>query len=117
MAARRPADAAVLAAALALAVAAPAHAFEFEFAGGEVTGYLDTTLSFGSLWRMQGRNPGLIAIANGGTSRDPNADDGNLNYDKGDLVSLAFKRHGRLPAQVPRFRRVRARHLFLRQGR
>ena len=90
MAARRPADAAVLAATLALAVAAPAHAFEFEFAGGEVTGYLDTTLSVGSLWRMQGRNPGLIAIANGGTSRDPNADDGNLNYDKGDLVSLAF---------------------------
>ncbi len=90
MAARRPADAAVLAATLALAVAAPAHAFEFNFADGEVNGYLDTTLSFGSLWRMQGRNPGLIAIANGGTSRNPNADDGNLNYDKGDLVSLAL---------------------------
>ncbi len=80
----------MLAATLALAVAAPAPAFEYSFADGEVTGYLDTTLSVGSLWRTQGRNPGLIAIANGGTSRDPNADDGNLNYDKGDLVSLAL---------------------------
>ena len=39
---------------------------------------------------MQGRNPGLIAIANGGTARSANGDDGNLNYAKGDLVSLAF---------------------------
>ena len=90
MAAQRSADAAALVATLALALAAPAHAFEFSFAGDQVTGYLDTTLSVGSLWRMQGRNPGLIAIANGGTSRDPNADDGDLNYSKGDLVSLAF---------------------------
>lgn len=63
----------------------------FEFAHGELTGNLDTTLSVGAMWRMQGRDPGLIAIANGGTSRDPNADEGTLNYDKGDLVSLAAK--------------------------
>ena len=81
----------VLAAALAAALSAPAHAFQFESASGEVTGYLDTTVSFGALWRMQGRDPSLIAITNGGTSRDPNADDGNLNYGKGDLVSLAAK--------------------------
>jgi len=90
MAARRPADAAALAATLALAVAAPAHAFEFDFAGGDVNGFLDTTISVGSIWRTQSRNPGLIAIANGGTSRDPNADDGDLNYRKGELVSLAL---------------------------
>ena len=90
MDARRRANTAMLAATLALAAAAPADAFEFSFKDGEVNGYLDTTLSFGALWRMQGRNPGLIAIANGGTSRNPNTDDGNLNYDKGDLVSLAF---------------------------
>jgi hypothetical protein len=41
-----------------------------------VTGRLDTTLSVGSIWRMQGRNPNLIAIANGGTARSPNGDDG-----------------------------------------
>ncbi len=40
---------------------------------------------------MQGRDPGLIAIVNGGTSRDPNADDGNLNYKNGENVSLAAK--------------------------
>ena len=56
----------------------------------QVNGYLDTTISVGSIWRMQGRNAGLIAIANGGTSRTVNADDGNLNYERGDLVSLAL---------------------------
>jgi hypothetical protein len=81
----------VLAAALAVAVGAPAHAFEFKSETGEVTGYFDTTVSFGALWRMQSRNPSLIAIVNGGTSRDPNTDDGDLNYDRGDLVSLAAK--------------------------
>ena len=90
MATRRPADAAVLAVTLALAAAMPAHAFEFDFAGGAVNGYLDTTISVGSIWRMQGRNAGLIGIANGGTSRTVNADDGNLNYERGDLVSLAL---------------------------
>ena len=90
MARRRHVEAATLVATLALAAWTPASAFEFSYAGGEVTGRLDTTLSVGSIWRMQSRNPNLIAIANGGTSRDPNADDGNLNYEKGDLVSLAF---------------------------
>ena len=81
----------VLAAALAAAFSAPAHAFQFESASGEVTGYFDTTISFGALWRMQGRDPTLLAITNGGTSRDPNSDDGNLNYRNGENVSLAAK--------------------------
>lgn len=82
-----------LAASVALAFAAPTavHAFEFTSASGEVTGSFDTTLSVGGLWRMQDRESSLISIANGGTSRDPNSDDGNLKYDKGDMVSLAFK--------------------------
>ncbi|CAM5445757.1 DUF1302 domain-containing protein [Thauera mechernichensis] len=82
-----------LASAVVLAFAAPAsvHAFEFTSASGEVTGSFDTTLSVGGLWRMQNREASLISIANGGTSRDPNSDDGNLKYDKGDMVSLAFK--------------------------
>ena len=82
-----------VATAVALAFAGPAtvHAFEFTSASGEVTGSFDTTLSVGALWRMQDRERSLISIANGGTSRDPNSDDGNLNYDKNDLVSLAFK--------------------------
>jgi len=77
--------------ALAFGGTAPVHAFEFTSASGEVTGSFDTTLSIGALWRMEGREKSLISIANGGTSRDPNADDGNLNYKKGELVSLAFK--------------------------
>ncbi len=71
--------------------AAPTQAFEFSSASGELTGSFDTTLSIGALWRMEGRERSLISIANGGTSRDPNADDGNLNYKRGELVSLAFK--------------------------
>jgi len=82
-----------IAAAVALALAGPKPAYAFEFASesGEVTGSFDTTLSLGGLWRMQGREKSLISIANGGTSRDPNSDDGNLNYKKGELVSSAFK--------------------------
>lgn len=89
---RRP-RATVSRVAVALALAAPAtvHAFEFSSASGEVTGNFDTTLSVGGLWRMEGREKALISIANGGTSRDPNSEDGNLRYDNGDLVSLAFK--------------------------
>ncbi|MHB1358352.1 MAG: DUF1302 domain-containing protein [Rhodocyclaceae bacterium] len=76
--------------ALALMVGAPA-AFAFEFKSGEVTGSFDTTVSAGALWRMDKRDPGLVSITNGGTSRDPNSDDGNLKYDRGDLVSTVFK--------------------------
>ncbi len=77
--------------ALALMAAPKAHAFEFSSASGEVTGSFDTTFSVGGLWRMQDRASSLLSIANGGSTRDPNSDDGNLKYDKGDMVSLAFK--------------------------
>jgi hypothetical protein len=76
--------------ALALMVGAPS-AFAFEFKSGEVTGSFDTTVSLGAQWRMQSRDPALVSIANGGTSRDPNADDGNLRYDRGDVVSTLLK--------------------------
>ena len=105
-------QAGVLAATLAIAVSVPAHAFQFESESGAVSGYFDTTISFGALWRMQGRDPSLLAITNGGTSRDPNADDGNLNYDKGDLVSLAANATSDLLVKYGNFG-VRARHLLL----
>lgn len=79
-----------LCAAVAFAFAAPVQAFEFK-GPGELEGNFDTTVSFGALWRAQGRDPARIAITSGGTSRSPNEDDGNLNYDKGDLVSALFK--------------------------
>jgi hypothetical protein len=75
----------------ALCASTAAAAFEFTMADGQVTGSFDTTVSAGALWRAQGRDPSRIAITNGGTARSPNEDDGNLNYDKGDLVSALAK--------------------------
>ena len=90
--ARGPAGAiAAIVATLLFAASPPLRAFEFATEGGAVTGYLDTTVSFGALWRTQSRSPGLIALANGGTSRDINSDDGNLNYRKGELVAMPFR--------------------------
>jgi hypothetical protein len=70
-----------LAAALALAFAAPASAVEFEFDTG-LRANLDTTVSYGVSMRAKGREPSLIGIANGGTSRSVNEDNGDLNFDK-----------------------------------
>lgn len=78
-------------AAASLLSAMPASAFEFDFADGEVTGALDTTVSYGALWRVTGRDSANVALANGGSKSSANYDDGNLNYDRGDLVSSLFK--------------------------
>ncbi|OGI42458.1 MAG: hypothetical protein A2V92_00145 [Candidatus Muproteobacteria bacterium RBG_16_65_31] len=75
----------------ALAGAAPAAAFQFESAGGETSGSFDTTVSYGASMRAQGRDPSLVGITNGGTARSVNEDDGNLNYDKGDIISSIVK--------------------------
>jgi len=77
--------------ALALGASAPSQSFEFTSASGEVTGSFDTTLSLGARWRMQNPDDSLIGIANGGTARSVNEDDGNLNWDRGDVVSLTAK--------------------------
>lgn len=69
----------------------PVMAAEFSSPGGAVQGSLDTTITLGASWRMQDRDPALISIANGGTSRDPNADDGNLNYARGERISTVLK--------------------------
>lgn len=76
---------------LACMVAAPVCAFEFKSDSGEVTGSFDTTISMGASWRTQGRDPTLLGITNGGTARSTNEDDGNLNYDKGDVFSSPIK--------------------------
>jgi hypothetical protein len=106
-----------LALAIVFGLAAPAvHAVEFNW--GEVTGTLDTTLSYGIAVRMQDRDDNLIgksffnpllaaqvgalqaqgrflesqalqAAARGRFS--VNRDDGNLKYDKHDLISNTFK--------------------------
>jgi len=79
-----------LALALILAGLAGQPASAFEFGSGEVTGSLDTTISYGARWRLEDRDESIIGIANGGTAYSVNGDDGNLNYDTG-LVSNAIK--------------------------
>lgn len=70
-----------LAGLIPLVLALPAGAVEFSFLDGEVTGSLDTTLSYGQLYRVQGQDK---------TNDDTNGNDGNRNFDTG-LVSEVFK--------------------------
>ena len=108
-----------LALALAGALATLASpAMAIDFGSGDFTGSLDTTVSFGASWRAQDQADDLIAkshfdpaivakiaaltaagdymtaqqlqlAARGRFSA--NRDDGNLKYDKGDVISNAFK--------------------------
>jgi hypothetical protein len=66
----------------------PASAFQFE--KGDLQGSLDTTVSYGLRWRVQGRDKDIIGLTNGGNAYSVNGDNGNLNYDTG-LVNLAPK--------------------------
>lgn len=65
------------------------HSLGFDL--GPVSATFDTTLSVGASMRTEDPDAALIGIANGGTSRSVNDDDGNLNYEAGDLVSAAVK--------------------------
>lgn len=66
---------------LPLLVAVQAQAVEFSFADNEITGSIDTTVSYGQLWRVQGQDK---------SNNDINTNDGNRNFDTG-LVSEVFK--------------------------
>ena len=68
----------------------PASARAFRFDYGDLQGSLDTTLSYGSMWRVTKADKNFIGISNGGKSTNVNTDDGNQNYKKG-LVSNVFK--------------------------
>jgi hypothetical protein len=70
-----------LALAVALLGAAPAFALQFEFDNG-IKAQVDTTVTYGVSIRANDRDPALIGIANGGTSRSTNEDDGDLNFNK-----------------------------------
>lgn len=79
-----------LALAVALLGAMPAYSLQFDFDNG-VRANVDTTLSYGISVRAEERSKELIGIANGGTSRSVNEDDGNLNFDKGDPFANLVK--------------------------
>ncbi|MDJ0654932.1 MAG: DUF1302 domain-containing protein [Xanthomonadales bacterium] len=95
----------VLAAAIAALALAPG-AQAIEFSNGELSGSWDTTISYGASWRMEepcdrciGKaniNPGVILLDPASRVTAPgrfsvNSDDGNMNYDDGDLISHAIK--------------------------
>ncbi|HUP90807.1 MAG TPA: DUF1302 family protein [Solimonas sp.] len=99
---------------------APALAMEMEWFDGALAGTLNTRVSFGVAWRMQDRTSNLIGKLNlegqqntcasdncisltgdprpnqrivdaGGAYSGVNSDDGDLNYDKGDIVAATIK--------------------------
>lgn len=93
----------LLAAILAFALFAPAPALCFELESGDVTGSLDSTLSYGAAWRVDDRDPDLIGRANGGNAFSVNFDDGNLNYDEGELISHSVKINSELSLDYKNF--------------
>lgn len=72
--------------------AAQAHAATFKFSDdSDLTFTFDTIFSVGALVRTERPDKRNVGIVNGGTSRSVNEDQGNLNYERGELVSLALK--------------------------
>jgi hypothetical protein len=82
------------------------NALAVDFSVGNVSGSLDSTLSIGFQQRLRGQDCQIISRDNGGCARisgelagkgsNPdinmlNADSGNLNYKRGDIVSLVYK--------------------------
>ncbi|MTI15387.1 DUF1302 domain-containing protein [Sansalvadorimonas verongulae] len=60
---------------------APVQAVEFDLMDGNVSGSLDTTVSYGAMWRVQGQDKNNDSM---------NGNDGNRNYDTG-IVSQVYK--------------------------
>ncbi len=71
----------------------PAEAVEFSFLEDELNGSFDTTVSYGQLWRVQGRDK---------NNDDINANDGNRNFDPG-LVSSVYKFTSELEASYKNY--------------
>lgn len=76
--------------AIGLALASSANAVTFKTENG-VSGSFDSTFSFGHSIRLETPASSLIGIANGGTARSVNEDDGTRNYKKGDAFASVVK--------------------------
>lgn len=74
---------------LAMLCGTPAAAFQFDL--GDAKGSLDSTISYGMSWRMSDQDKDIIGLQEGGNAFSSNGDDGNLNYDKGNLFSNIAK--------------------------
>lgn len=79
--------------AMAVALSAmPAHSATFKFSDdSDLTFSFDTIFSVGALVRTQDPDKRNVGIVNGGTSRSVNEDQGNLNYERGEVISFALK--------------------------
>lgn len=93
--------------ALVLAATFTLPAFAFQFGSGDFSGSLDTTLSYGLAWRMADPDSAIFgddSTSNGtGEAYSQNYDDGNLNYDKGDLINNTAKVTSDLALQYKNF--------------
>ncbi len=87
--------------ALGFALCAPPAGAE-DFTHGELEGSLDITLSHGVTIRTGDRDERLIGKQNGGSANSVNADDGNLNYNRG-IVSNTSKFTGELDLNYRNF--------------
>lgn len=84
--------------AVGMVIAGSASAVQFKFDNG-VTGSFDTTLSYGLSVRTSDPDKSLIGLANGGTSRSVNEDDGTRNYKKNEAFANVFKATHELSAK------------------
>lgn len=91
-----------LAAALSFLATAPAFALQLELDNG-LKASLDTTVTYGVSIRAKDRDPMLIGIANGGTSRSVNEDNGDLNFDKGKPFANVVKATSELEIKYRNF--------------
>lgn len=82
-----------LASAIALTLAGTTGASAAEFEVGDFQVRFDSIISYGAAWRMEDRDLALIHPGNmpGGGGQSGVADDGNLNFDKNDLVTSVIK--------------------------
>ncbi|MGB5258015.1 MAG: DUF1302 domain-containing protein [Woeseiaceae bacterium] len=74
------------------ALSFPAAAVEFQW--GEIEGSFNSQISLGASWRMEGQDPRLVTPGNlpgFGTASTSTADDGDANFNDGDVYSLILK--------------------------
>ncbi len=67
-----------------------------------LSGYFDTTVSYGASWRTEDPDDSLIGVENGGKG-SINGDDGDLNYEKGDLTASLLKVTHELDLSIENF--------------
>lgn len=78
-----------LTAVLALGTSIQAQAISFHV--GEIEGQFDSSLSIGSSWALRNADSAYVGTWNGGHASSQSADDGRMNFRKGETFSKIFK--------------------------